>query len=147
MAEFVDVAMNTDKGYYDISFENGDFKKLKGLDTAVFITLFTDARASATDMDQPERRRGWIGNLDNLVELGNKNWLYEQAKLINRTVNGLVDSTKQGFKWLTDLGYANIVTVKTIRTATQLDADILIERPNGTVESRRVTLWENTPNG
>jgi len=148
MAEYTDVALNTDAGYYDISFTDGDLTKLKGYDTAIFISVFTDARASATQIEKPELRRGWIGNLGNSIEIGSLNWLYEQARLINKTANGLADTTRTCLKWLVDFEYATSVTVTPIRSgANTLDADIRIAHPDGSVESKRVSLWGFTPNG
>ena len=148
MAEYTDVALNTDAGYYDISFTDGDLTKLQGFDTAIFISVFTDARASATQIEKPELRRGWIGNLGNAIEIGSLNWLYEQARLINKTANGLADTTRTCLKWLVDFEYATSVTVTPIRSgANTLDADIRIEHLDGSVESKRVSLWGYTPNG
>jgi len=148
MAEYTDVALNTDAGYYDISFTDGDLTKLQGFDTAIFISVFTDARASATQIEKPELRRGWIGNLGNSIEIGSLNWLYEQARLINKTANGLADTTRTCLKWLVDFEYATSVTVTPIRSgANTLDADIRIAHPDGSVESKRVSLWGFTPNG
>jgi phage gp46-like protein len=148
MAEYTDVALNTDAGYYDISFTDGDLTKLQGFDTAIYISIFTDARASETQIEQPERRRGWIGNLGNAIEIGSLNWLYEQARLINATANGLADTTRTCLKWLVDFEYATSVTVTPVRSgANTLDADIRIAHPDGSVESKRVSLWGFTPNG
>jgi len=148
MAEYTDVALNADAGYYDISFTDGDLTKLQGFDTAIYISIFTDARASETQIEQPERRRGWIGNLGNAIEIGSLNWLYEQARLINATANGLADTTRTCLKWLVDFEYATSVTVTPVRSgANTLDADIRIAHPDGSVESKRVSLWGFTPNG
>ncbi len=148
MTEYTDVALNTDAGYYDISFTDGDFTKLRGFDTAIYISIFTDARASETQIEQPERRRGWIGNLGNAIEIGSLNWLYEQARLINATANGLADTTRKCLKWLVDFEYATSVTVTPIRSgANTLEADVKIAHPDGSVESKRVSLWGFTPNG
>ena len=144
--EFTDVELNTDAGYHDISFENGDFKKLKGFDTAIFISLFTDARASDTQIERPENRRGWIGNLGNPVELGSLIWLYEQARLFTPTVNGVIDETKKALQWLIDFNYAVAVTVVVRRPVRDtLAVDITITHSDASVETLRLSLWENTP--
>lgn len=143
--EFTDVELNTLEGYHDISFEDGDFKKLKGFDTAIFISLMTDARASQNQVPQPEKRRGWIGNLNNPVELGSLIWLYEQARLITATVNGVTDQAKKSLQWFIDFSYATDVTVTSSRTRDSILADIDIQRADGSVETTRLTLWENTP--
>lgn len=144
--QYTDVELNFDSGYYDISFESGDFKKIKGFDTSIWISILTDGRAAATQVERPERRRGWIGNSGNPVELGGLNWLYDQARLVISTVNGLMDSTRKSLQWFIDFGYATNVTATPIRSADKLEADVKIFRPDGSVESKRVTLWEQTPN-
>ncbi len=143
--EFVDVELNTLNGYHDISFENGDFKKLKGFDTAIFISLFTDARAGVNQVPQPENRRGWIGNLNNPVELGSLIWLYYQAKLVTATVNGVTDQARKALQWMIDFSYATDITITATRTRDSILADINIEHANSSVETVRLTLWENTP--
>lgn len=146
MADFVDALLElTPAGYYDISFSDGDIKKTKGLTTAIFLSIFTDARASASQIEQPERRRGWIGNIGNQVEMGSTNWIYEQARLTNATTNGLIDSTRTALQWLIDFGYATSIDIVPIRTQTRLEAKITIFRPDSSVEDNRITLWEFTP--
>jgi len=143
--EFVDVELNTIKEYYDISFEDGDFKKLKGFDTAIFISLFTDARASANQVSQAERRRGWIGNLNNPVELGSLIWLYFQAKLVRATVSGVEDQARKALQWLIDFNYATEIIITSTRTEDSILADITIKHLNSDTEIPRIALWENTP--
>jgi len=144
--EYIDVELNKDQGYYDISFENGDFKKIKGMDTAIWLSIFTDARASESQVTSPEDRRGSINDLNNPVEMGSLNWLYEQARLIRATVNGLMDTTKTCLSWLVDYGYAKNIETTAIREVNKLEVGVKIETPDGDLEPlRTVTIWNNTP--
>lgn len=143
--EFIDLKLNTAKGYYDISFESGDFVKTRGFDTAIFTSLLTDARASSTQVADPIDRRGWIGNLNNAIEIGSLVWLYEQARLINATVSGLVDQSHSALQWFIDFNYATNVAITPIRFPQKLELEITISRPTDeNPEAFRVIIWENT---
>ena len=143
--EFVDLELNTDKGYFDISFTSGDFTKEKGFTTAILTSILTDARANSTQVEQPQRRRGWIGDIDNAIAIGSLNWLYEQARLINATVSGLLDQTKSSLQWLINFQYANKIEVDSIRSVDKLEVEVKIFRPSdANPEAVRVIIWENT---
>ena len=80
-----DIVLILENGSFDLVIENGDFKNEEGFDTAIWVSLFTDARASESQVLIPENRRGWLGNLVSDVEerqLGSFLWLVEQRKLI-----------------------------------------------------------------
>ena len=86
-----DILLEQDEdNIYDISFENGDFKLTDGFDTAIVLSLFTDARADSSEVSEPILRRGWIGNEQNENEddnFGSKIWLLEQARTNEDTSN------------------------------------------------------------
>lgn len=143
--EFIDLELNTAAGYHDISFESGDFKKTKGFDTAIFTSLLTDARANSTQVSNPIKRRGWIGNLNNAIEIGSLNWLYEQARLINATVSGLVDQSTDALQWFINFNYATGVQITPIRSPQKLELDVKLLRPtDDNPDAFRVTIWQNT---
>ena len=59
----IDIALIPDEtGIYDIAFENGDFQLVNSFDTSLIISLFADARATASQVPQSQLRRGWWGN-------------------------------------------------------------------------------------
>lgn len=118
----------------------------EGLETAVTISLFTDARATVED-DVPEGAdlRGWWGAryLDSTErELGSKLWLLHRQKVSEETINQAVALAREALNWMVDDGVASDVRV----TATKLRANILvltveIQRPRAAAKRWRNT-WE-----
>jgi len=119
----VDVLLEQqDDGTFDISLDaDGDIAKTVSLDTAIVLSLLTDKRASASEVAQPEKRRGWWGNLLGQVpgfEMGSKLWLLEQARLNQEAANKAMQHIQDCLQWLIDDGY-----VKKISVSAELVAD------------------------
>lgn len=150
MAGEIDLKLQEDvNGLYDISFTaSGDFEMVKGFDTSLQISIFGEKRASASEVPNVLQRRGWIGNTieDDGFEIGSKNWLFEQSRLSNETINGLKDSTLKALEWLIDDELAvNIQAIMSADTRKgSISTTITIEFSSGKVEQRFFTLWENT---
>lgn len=148
MDKFVDLDLNTDAGYYDISFTNGDFTKLGGFDTALQISLMVERRASESEMKAPERRRGWCGNEANGFddfEYGSKLWLLEQARATQTTLNNAKTYTQDALQWLIDDGHLDLIRVDTeYNDNMALIINVEFVRRNNIVFSRSYNLWEQT---
>lgn len=144
---YTDIQLQNNGDYYDLAIgSDGDFVKTNSFDTALLLSIFCERRASETEVPEPSRRRGWIGNFNNPVEYGSKLWLLYQARLTNSTVNRARDYLQQCLQWLVDFGYLRSVVVTTERNddLTGVIAQIRLERFNSEVEYLNYTLWENT---
>lgn len=133
-------------GVYDMTIDsNGDIASGDQYDTAILVSLFTDRRALASEVARPERRRGWIGNeVTPGIEMGSRLWLLEQERATREVANLASDWATEALRWLVDDGYAIAVTATASFTASTLMATIQITRPTGDVETRLVSLWDNT---
>lgn len=145
----VDIALIQDNyGHFDISIENGDIKGTFGLDTALYVSLFTDARATDQQLSIPENRRGWLGNLASPVEgrqLGGYLWLVEQRRLNQNTLNEIVDSARKSLQWMVEDGLCNSVNVSGVIVPTLgIQLNIIITSKEGVTETHYVKLWELT---
>ena len=144
----IDAKFSKPNGYYDLTIgSEGDIEKVNSFDTAILLSLFGSyRRASATEQSDPSRRRGWMGNQFQKVELGSKLWLLYQSRLTNQTVNRARDYLNQCLSWLVEFGYAkNVSTV--VRRDVQngkMVADVTILAPDGTTNQRSFVLWSNT---
>jgi phage gp46-like protein len=100
-------------GIYDLQFDGPDFQSAEGFETAIPVSLFTDARAPANAVQDPLRRRGWVGNLlgDIDRELGSLLWLFEQSRLTAATLNDLRAAATNALRWLIEDGAAREVDV------------------------------------
>lgn len=126
----------------DLVLEGGDLKLANGLSEAVLVSLFSDARASADDIEteQLSEPRGWWGE-DPPDRFGSKLWLLSRAKMTELTVLQARDYCVEALAWLRTLDIAEEVTVSvTPRNAeNRADIEIQIRRGRATQWSR---LWE-----
>lgn len=100
----IDFKLNEDKGYWDIDFSNGDIASTNSLDTAIYMSIFCEKRASQSQVSEPSLRRGHFTNMFNKVsdyEVGSLFWLYtNQAKINQITLSLIENSALDGLKWL-----------------------------------------------
>lgn len=138
-------------GYYDLTIgADGDIEKTDSFDTAILLSLFgSDRRATATEVPEAYRRRGWIGDIGKPVEMGSKLWLTYQARLTLSTVNIVRDYTAQALAWFSELGYLKSVSVNCVRDIekSEIVAEIDLIRLDDSVESRNYVVWNNTGKG
>jgi phage gp46-like protein len=96
---------NNDDGCGDIAFVSGDFKRGKPIESAVFLSLFCDARAKdyASVVD-PDMQRGWWGDLLNDAghKLGSNIWQLERETLSTATLNMVKGYCELALKWMID---------------------------------------------
>jgi len=101
-----DVLIKPDNfGNYDIPLNAGgsDFASAEGFETAIPVSLFTDARAPASAVADPKRRRGWIGNIltiDQNRELGGLLWLYDQGRITATLLNNIRNAVVASLNWM-----------------------------------------------
>lgn len=137
-----------DKGRFDVAIENGDLKAVDGLDTALYVSLLTDARANDQQIPVPEYRRGWIGNIASPVEgrqLGSLMWLVDQRRLTQTTLNEVVDYARKSLQWmLEDDVCVNVEVTGSIVPTQGIRLNITMTSKEGITESRYVDLWKQT---
>lgn len=136
----------TDEGFYDFQLDaDGDIKSEDSFDAAIIVSLFAEKRASASEIKQPELRRGWIGNQGEDFEIGSKIWLFEQARLTRTTLNGITDAAASALQWFVLDSFAIAIrSAETELTTDGVRLILVIERPDGAAETRVFNLWENT---
>ena len=80
MAQDILIQQKGQSSPMDLVIEDQDFKGAEGLETTVATLLFSDARAAPEEVNNPEKRRGWAGNILRSRELGGMLWLSEQLR-------------------------------------------------------------------
>ena len=131
--------------FYDLNLDaNGDTETEDFFDTSLLYSLFGERRASADEMADPNRRRGWIGNTEDF-ENGSKIWLLSQARLTRDNLNRLQDEVAKSLQWLVDDGYAVSIdqVIATVSNGKVL-LDITIRRSRDKIDRKFFTLWDNT---
>lgn len=144
-----DVVLNDDKGYYDFSWTvDGDISTGETLDTAILMSIFNEARATGSEVPEPERRRGWLGNQSTEgFEQGCKAWEFEQERLRGSVLADLSVVVRNGLQWIIDEDIAVSVTVgnaKIINNAATIE--VALGRSGSEVEKKIYQLWQNTGN-
>lgn len=148
MAIDIKLTQNDDTGIFDISFINGDFETIDSFDTSLQVSLFTDARADASQVPRSELRRGWWGNQFSPgfpgFEIGSKLWLLNQARKTQDTLNNAIDFVRNSLQWLVTDNHAKGVNVSGVFTNTGIGLTIIIDRGSSIVETKYYDLWNNT---
>lgn len=148
----IDIALTQDSyNVFDISIaSNGDLATTQGFDTSLTCSLFTDKRASDTEVLQPERRRGFWGDVfenDDNFTRGSKLWLLSQARITQATVNAAISYAKNSLQWLIDDGYAVKVDATASITGARRNGialTITVYRSQSISETRTYEIWQNT---
>lgn len=148
MAVDVDVKFEFDeeKEYWDFNLaDNGDFELTKGLDTTLSITFLTNRRADQSEVNRPEGRGGWWGNLfnDNDFQIGSKLWLLNSSPLTQVSLNTAIGYAEDAYRFLVEDGLVDriIVTGQQSLTSIQLDVKLII---GADVSVTSYSLWRNT---
>lgn len=108
-----------DLGGIDIGFMDGDVIPEDGLETAVLISLFSDARAVEDQIPPSDRDgdlRGYWGDVRPQVagdQTGSLLWVLKRAKQLSKTLADAREYAQRSLKWLVDDGVAQSVTVNT----------------------------------
>ena len=135
-------------GLFDIKIGfDGDVEAEDTFDTAILVSLFTDARADESQVSESNRRRGWIGNeFTPEFEIGSLLWLFEQARLTRTVMNEIEDEARAALQWLVDDGRAVAITNVLVTSTVQgkLVLELTIERFTSVVERRFFELWNAT---
>ena len=108
-----------DDGSYDYEFgEDGDYIPENSRDTDIVMSLDCDRRASSNEIPSPERRRGWLGDVDSTMrnyEIGSKLWLLEQSRFTQETANEARDFVKDCLQHFIDKGEVTRIQVSAYR--------------------------------
>lgn len=140
-----DAVLTVDTGsqLYDFSLdESGDIETADFFDTSILYSIFGERRASADEVVDPQRRRGWIGN-DADFENGSKIWLLYQSRLTRDILNRLEDDIEKALQWLVDDGFAvSIGNISATVSGGRVLLDVTIFRSRDKVIRRFYDLWE-----
>ena len=134
-----DIALVPNEGNlsFDIAMNGADLLSDAGMRTAIEISLFAAARASADDVRPNENGdlRGWCGDTYAAVagdSTGSKLWLLARAKMTTQTLAQAQGYAQAALQWLVDDGVAASVTVTVQQLALGiLGIGVTVQRPSG----------------
>ncbi len=143
----------------DLCISGGGFTPEQSLDTAIFMSLFLDARVDVGSTVEPasgatgfgaQNPRGWwgvdllraAGLLGPDEEYGSRLWQFRRAKLTEGTLEELQRACDEALAWLVSSEIASEVAVSVlVRAAGRADILILITR-NNDVPVRFTFVWD-----
>jgi len=133
---------------YDLILtDEGDFKEDESFDTVIEVSLFTDARASASEISQPQYRRGFWGDevFNDNRKTGSKLWVLSQARRTEENLVKAVDYVLQSLSWLKEDGYLKDIKAEAIYTGSgTLRIDLYLYRFDDKVTHKFYERWEQT---
>lgn len=136
----------------DIVIESDTIQLDDGLESAVIISLFSDARARDDDdmAGASKDRRGWWGDTyaDNPgTQIGSRLWLRRRNSVNNRLLADVQADAQDALQWLVDDGVASAVNVATERFGVNgVRLSVEIVRPSA-ISPRWFRTWEMYRNG
>lgn len=131
----------------DLQLDNGDLLREEGLATAVLISLFTDARADDTDeIDDPNDKRGWWGDLVSPSPIGSKLWQFDRSKTTQKVIIEFSQAIEDCLQWLIDDDVAEKNDINVYRSGTpgidRLNFEIKIYQTDGNITALKFDdLW------
>lgn len=133
---------------YDFAIDSdGDFVEEDGFDTSILMSLYEERRADESEVSDPLLRRGWAGNavpIEGHPEVGSKNWLLEQSRNNDNTVNFTINYTNQCLQWMKQDGHVERVVVTAFRNFDNINREIEFIRSGDQTNTETYNLWENT---
>jgi len=145
---FVDILLEKDNGFYDLAFDNGDLKSTQGFTSALLMSIFCERRATASEVADPSKRRGWWGNAFlgfTDFQIGSKLWLLSQARADQVTLNNSITFSSNAVEWFKEDKYidkANVTADYDEQNALLIFIQFLIGQD--IVLNKGFRLWDNT---
>jgi phage gp46-like protein len=131
----MDIKLRPDNfGIGNIELAENDVAIDDGLNTAVYISLFTDARVydeTENLLDDKTDKRGYWGDVFEEKPMGSKLWLLSREKKLNAVLEKAKIYSSDALKWLIDDGIAKeiIVNTKFIENNV-LEIEVIIRKPS-----------------
>lgn len=137
------------RGCGDILLLDGDLASDRGLETAVAISLETDARAQPDDVPpsgDPNDRRGWWADEFATVEgdlIGSRRWLLHRSKRTNETALKEKQYCLEALAWMIQDKVVASVDVVVTETDNGMTTAITLQRPGrDPVTFRFAHVWD-----
>lgn len=141
----------TPEGYYDlvIDADNRDLATTDGLESALFVSFFSDRRARPDEVPDPLKRRGWIGDLVSEVPgdlHGSGLWLYEQSRITQAVATGLRIEGNAAVEWMIEAGLIrnSECAVLTEPAKRRVQFVVSVTEPDGGETTRAYLLADRT---
>jgi len=140
----IDIALDQTKGYFDVVFTDREIQATEGFDTAMWVSLFSDQRATASEQSDPQKRRGWIGDIDAIDEIGSKLWFLDQARIVTSSLNKSIDFAQKSLNWMIEDSLAKKIDITGELRPDTIILAVVVTTPDGTIINFSVDIWRKT---
>lgn len=145
----IDIKLNQGTYQWDIDFSRGDIETTQGLDSAIYLSILSEKRASASQVKDARLRRGhFINEFNNVqnTEIGSLLWYYSEQAVNNESNASLIqEAITDSLSWILDQGIASDVDVSVVRVGSGLTVSIEL-KSELTPENQYYNLFFNTVN-
>ena len=147
MPSDVKIIQDPDTNNWDIDFENGDFALTDGLDSALYLSVLGEQRATPEEISNPIYRRGHFTNVfqeNPFYEVGSKLWLTLNQRIVSSALfPDIEQNIRDGVRWMIDDAVIEDVQVELSIADRVLEVNIgLISLDKS--DSQYITLFINT---
>lgn len=143
-----DVLITPDSnGLYDISINGADFEGAEGFETAIPVSLFTDARVEGHIVQNALYRRGWVGNIlfvEIERQLGSSLWTLDQARVSDDTINNARVASQECLQWMIDDDILSSIFIDVVQESKDRIVVFIEFADIDNVIKRYKTLWRRT---
>lgn len=146
----IDAVLITEPGLGEAEFDiqwgaDGDILTRDFLDTAFYVSLLTDRRATPDQAPVAQQRRGWVGDLETPDSpIGSWLWLLDQERVTATTAARAVDYAEGALRWLVSDSIAVSVEADAVVEVDRVVLSGTLTRPNARSERFSVSLWDQT---
>lgn len=137
----------TNQTFFDIAISGLDLESDDGLENALAISVFTDARVTEDQLPYGHTaRKGWWGDMFPEVpgdKIGSRLWTINPEKVTNETLRKAIDYCTESTKWLIDDGIADTINFTTEYNENKhLNIFIEVVRPGEDAPSKYQIIWD-----
>lgn len=132
----MDILITSKEQSFDVEVAANDLRTTTGLETAILMSLFTDARCVDSEIpDNDTDPRGWWG--DEFSDypndrIGSRLWLLRRQKNTEEVRTQAKQYVEDSLSWLVKDGVAQMVSVTVSRISNELIGfEISVTRPTG----------------
>jgi phage gp46-like protein len=132
-----------DNGLIVLAIRDGDLIGVDGMETALQVSIFTDARLDESEMPDPVRRGGWLGNVFSGRQLGGKLHALENARVSTAYVGKAKEFASRSLDWMIEDGVSRGVVCNVSANQQTIMHNIAIVGRDGVKYDYRY-LWAKT---
>lgn len=135
-----------ENGLYVLDIKNGDLAVVDGLETAMLVSLFTNARLDESIRSNPMQRSGWVGNIQTAKtkrQLGGQCWTLENERITTYYLAQAKEKSRRAHDWMINDGVARHVVTNASAKGQSVNIGVVYTGRDGK-KYDSIYLWKKT---